>query len=255
MSTLPTERFSNRVADYVRSRPRYPRATIAVLQAGVGLRPDWVIADLGSGTGFSAELFLEHGNTVFGIEPNAAMRNAADALLAGQPRYRGVEGTAEATTLPAGSVDLVVAGQAFHWFDATAARTECLRILRGTPWAVLLWNTRRTDTPFLRAYEELLLSYGTDYDAVRHDRIEPAALACFFGGPFVRRTLENAQQLGLPDLEARLLSSSYVPARGEPGHEPMLGQLRAIFAEHARDGSVRLDYAVDILYGTLCAGS
>jgi SAM-dependent methyltransferase len=123
----PTERFSDRVADYARFRAGYPPGVLEVLRRETGLAPHHVVADLGSGTGLSARLFLEDGNVVLGVEPNAAMRQAAERLLAGWPGFRSVAGTAEATTLDAGSVDLVVAAQAFHWFDPDATRAEVVR--------------------------------------------------------------------------------------------------------------------------------
>jgi SAM-dependent methyltransferase len=252
MTDRATERFSDRVADYVRYRPRYPAAVVDVLRDAVGLAPDWVIADVGSGTGFSAEPFLARGHTVYGIEPNRPMRAAAEELLAEHARFRSVAGSAEATTLPDASVDLAIAGQAFHWFEPAASRCELIRILRGEAPTALLWNTRRTDaTPFLRAYEDLLLRYGTDYAAVRHDQLDPALLAHFFGGPYDRRVLHNEQVLGLEALSGRLRSSSYVPAPGRPGHDDMLRELHAIFSEHARAGAVALVYDLEVYTGRL----
>src|ERR1700744_2758240 len=80
-------RFSNRVADYVRYRPSYPDELIRTLQTEAGLTPQSVVADIGSGTGISAKLFLQLGCTVYGVEPNADMRGAAETLLAGQSRF------------------------------------------------------------------------------------------------------------------------------------------------------------------------
>ena len=153
MPTDPTARFSNRVDDYVRYRPSYPAGVLEILRAEVGLTPASIIADVGSGTGISAELFLRNGNTVYAVEPNDAMRHAAERLLGGYHAFHSVNGRAEATTLPDASIDLSLAAQAFHWFDVPKARAEWQRILRPDGWAVLVWNTRRTDTsPFLRAF-------------------------------------------------------------------------------------------------------
>ena len=125
-----TTRFSNRVDDYVRHRPGYPNELVQTLQFEAGLKPDAVVADIGSGTGISSDLFLRLGCTVHGVEPNSAMRAAAEARFAGQPRFHSRDATAEATSLPDASVDMVVAGQAFHWFDPEAAYLEFKRILR-----------------------------------------------------------------------------------------------------------------------------
>lgn len=245
-------RFSDRVDAYVRHRPRYPTAVWDVLVQEIGLAPSWVVADIGSGTGLSAELFLERGHRVVAVEPNAAMRAAAEARLGANPCFSSVAGSAEATGLPADSVDLVVAAQAFHWFDARAARDHFTYILRAPRPVVLLWNTRRTEgTPFHEAYEALLRDCGTDYEAVRHDRTGSDAVAAFFRGPFVRRSLPNEQVLDREGLEGRLLSSSYTPTPGDPARGRMLERLRGLFERHQRQGRVRLEYETEIYIGSL----
>src|SRR5579884_1615786 len=145
----PTGRFSGRAEDYARSRPRYPDAVLDALRRDIGLSPQTIVADIGSGTGILTEMFLRNGNVVYGVEPNPDMRRAAEQLLAGYHRFHSINGTAEQTTLPAGSIDLVTAAQAFHWFDAAAARREFRRILRPPYIVALLWNDRRKDgSPF-----------------------------------------------------------------------------------------------------------
>jgi SAM-dependent methyltransferase len=246
------QRFSNRVDDYVRYRPRYPAAVTDILAAEAGLRSQSVIADIGSGTGFSAELFLKNGHTVIGIEPNRDMRLAAESLLASYANFRSVDGAAEATTLADGSVDFVLAGQAFHWFDAASARREFIRILRPGGKAILMWNVRRLDTtPFLRAYDELLRRLGADYMKVRVEGMEENEISDFFRGPFTRRTIFNFQDLDFPALRGRLLSSSYVPAAGQPNHEEILAGLSDIFDAHNVNGRVRLEYDTEVYFGTL----
>lgn len=248
----PTRRFSGRLGDYVRYRPRYPREVLGVLREETGLRPDWVVADVASGTGFSAEAFLDHGNPVYAGEPNAAMRAAAEELFGSSDRFHSVAGTAEDTGLEHDSVDLVVAARAFHWFDAPRTREHSATILREPRWVALLWNTRRTDaSDFLADYEELLLAFGTDYESVRHDRIGPAALRAFFGGPYARRTLPHVQVRDWNGLEGRLLSSSYTPGPDHPDRESMLARLRQVFERHQTDGRVRIDYDTEIFAGRL----
>ena len=86
MDQQPTERFGSRVADYVRYRPTYPHAVLALLERACGLGPASVIADVGSGTGILSALLLESGAQVIGVEPNGPMRAAAEQLLGGQQR-------------------------------------------------------------------------------------------------------------------------------------------------------------------------
>jgi SAM-dependent methyltransferase len=240
---IPSERFSNRVADYVSGRPGYPDAAARWLIDTFALAPGASVADVGAGTGISAELFLRHGLAVTAVEPNQAMREAAVARLGSNPRFRAVSGTAEATTLPAASVAAVVAAQAFHWFDRAAFRAECARILAPSGIVALFWNVRRVEgSPFAAAYEALLREFGTDYLTVRHENVTEDELAAFFRGPVSRRVFENVQVLDRAGLRARLLSSSYVPAAGHPRHDAMLAALTLLFDAHQHDGTVDMEY-------------
>jgi SAM-dependent methyltransferase len=246
--TDPTERFSNRVDTYVRARPSYPLEVLDLLAEHCGLAPQAIVADVGAGTGILTRLLLGRGATVFAVEPNAAMRAAAEATLGSEPDFRSIAATAEATTLPDRSIDLlaklarsaITAGQAFHWFDPEPTRREWARILRPGGWAALIWNDRRAaGTHFLEAYEQLLQTYRTDYASVNHRRISESDLQTFFGAaPLQRAAFHYRQTLDLPGLEARLVSSSYTPAPGQPGHAEMLATLAALFAEHQEAGQV-----------------
>jgi SAM-dependent methyltransferase len=249
---VATERFSSRVENYVRYRPHYPRELVEFLQEQCGLTAESVIADIGSGTGFLAELFLKNGNQVFGIEPNKEMREAAERFLGHYRRFASVAATAEATTVPDSGIDFVTAGQAFHWFDRESCRKEFARILRPGGWVVLAWNDRHTDTtPFLIAYEQLLRDFGTDYDQVNHKRIDGAVIRDFFHAVPKVKIFPNYQHFDFPALKGRLLSSSYVPESGQPRYEEMLDALKSLFDMHEQDGIVTFDYDTLIYYGRL----
>jgi SAM-dependent methyltransferase len=249
----PTHRFSDRVEHYVRSRPDYPRAFYDFLHADLALAPPAAIADVGSGTGISARPLLVADHTVYGIEPNAPMRQAAERLLASFPSFRSLDATAESTTLPNASVDLVLAAQAFHWFDRPRARAEFARVLRPGGWLVLVWNERRLDaTPFLRDYEALLYRYGTDYATVRHENVDESALGAFFApATYSKREFPNAQHFDYAGLESRLLSSSYTPSADDPRRAPMLAELRDLFDRHQQGGQVTFEYDTRAYYGRL----
>ena len=246
------ERFSNRVTDYAKYRPGYPREVLSLFETECGLTPLSIIADVGSGTGKLSELFLANGNPVFGIEPNVVMREAAEALLANYPSFRSVDGTAEATTLADSSVDFMTAAQAFHWFDPVAAKVETARILKPGGWAALIWNDRKlTSTPFLEDYEAVLLKYGTDYTEVRHNKAE-RLIAEFFAPEEVKlEVFPNEQVFDLDGLQGRVRSSSYTPPPEHPSFASMMNELEEIFETHKKDSRVVFDYDTKVFYGHL----
>lgn len=246
------ERFTDRVENYVRYRPDYPPGVIDILAQAIGLAPSWTIADIGSGTGLSSQLFLENGNIVYGVEPNLQMRMAGEHYLAGYDGFHSVAGTAEATTLPPASMHAVVAAQSYHWFDAAEARAEARRILRPDGWAVLLWNKRRLGgTPFLEAYEELLTEFAADYQEVRHDKVDADRLAEYFGGDYWRDSVPNQQRLDLSGLSGRLASSSYLPAPGDARYAELIEAAEGVFADFQVGERVVLEYDTEIYWGRL----
>jgi SAM-dependent methyltransferase len=245
-----TSRFSDRVENYARYRPGYPPEALQVLKDECGLTANHTIADIASGTGIWTRLLLENGNRVFGVEPNAEMRQAGERLLGDFAKFTSVAGTAETTTLDDASVDFVTAAQAAHWFDPKNTRREFARILKPGGWLVLLWNERVTDeTAFLRDYEELLLIYGTDYAEVRHERTTDAVNEFFDPAPFHERVFAMYQEFDYAGLEGRLLSSSYAPGPEHPKHAPMLAELRRVFDRHAVVGRVAFDYKTRVYFG------
>ncbi len=249
------ERFSNRVTNYVKYRPGYPKEILEVFRDEMDLKETSVVADIGSGTGISAKVFLENGNAVFGVEPNAAMRAAAEEFLKDFPQFTSVEGTAENTNLPDESVDLVIAAQAFHWFDREKTPVEFRRILRAGGFAALIWNERQLDTnDFLREYEELLKKYGTDYEKVRHDNLEKEIFEKSFQAEFSLKTFLNVQTLDFDGLKGRLLSSSYMPSETDPRFEPMIAELQRLFDKYAESGKIQILYSTNIFYTRLSYG-
>jgi len=246
----PTERFSSRVEHYVRYRPSYPRAAIDLLKTRCGLSAAAVVADIGSGTGILTELLLASGAQVIGVEPNDAMRAAAEARFRARAGFRSVNGTAEATTLPPASIDLLVAGQAFHWFDVDKARREALRLLSSGGFAALLWNERPPEpTAFLTDYEALLLRHAAEYAQIAASRADEASMRRFFGGAMELAVFPNRQSFDLEGLKGRLMSSSYAPEPGHPQHEPMMAGLRELFGRHEHRGQVAFPYRTLVYFG------
>lgn len=245
-------RFSDRVENYVKYRPHYPKEVIEYLKSQNMLGDNSVIADIGSGTGISTELFLSNGNKVYAVEPNKEMREAAEKLLCEDKNFVSVNGTAEETTLPDGSVDIAVAGQAFHWFDIPKTKAEFKRILKSDGYVVLMWNVKQLDSsPFMKAYEDMLLTFGTDYREVKHENLGEDIFKLFFENGCDIKTFDNEQLFDFEGVKGRLLSSSYAPNVSHPDYEPMVNALRKVFDEYNTDGKVRFEYITTVYSGRL----
>jgi SAM-dependent methyltransferase len=256
MSSNPTERFSARVPYYHASRPRYPQAVIEVMTQEMRLTPTSIVADIGAGTGILSEMFLNHGNMVYAVEPNIDMREASKGYYAAYSNFIAVDGRAEATSLADHSVDFVIVGQAFHWFDQPKARVEFVRILKPGGYVVLIWNVRRNEaSPFLGEYNDLVREFDTEKGgSPRVNESTGAEIGAFFAPEkHALHTTENVQVLDFEGLRGRLLSASYAPLPGHPQYETMIERLRGIFDEYQVSQRVEIAYRTEIYWGHLPA--
>ncbi|GAB4213419.1 MAG: class I SAM-dependent methyltransferase [Roseiflexaceae bacterium] len=247
--------YSRIVENYRRYRPRYPQQLVEWLRAECGLAPGHVVADVGAGTGQLAELFLQNGQRVYAVEPNQEMLAAAEQELRAYPAFSGVAAPAEATTLPDASVDFVVVGNAFHWFDHGQVRREFARLLRPDGWVVLLWNLERNNgTPFAAAFEQVWRSYidPAARFATSSERTLPGYLTDFFGAGNLRQaSFDNRQVCDFAALKGLMLSFLKAPQPGDPHHEAMLADLDTLFATYQQNGAVTLEYDTTVVYGRL----
>ena len=254
MDKNSVQRFSNRVENYIKYRPHYPKDLINFLNKEMGFNPEKVVADIGSGPGISSEHFIVNGNKVYAVEPNELMREGAEKIFEGSKNFMSVDGTAEDTTLQDKSIDLIIAGQAFHWFDKKKCRDEFVRILKEVGYVVLMWNLRDRKSSFMEEYENLLIKYGTEYENLYQDDVDSKEIADFFS-PSVNKLekFPNYQLLDYTALEGRLLSSSYIPLAKNPVFDEMIDNLKKIFEKNNIDGKVKMEYETNVYYGRLSA--
>jgi SAM-dependent methyltransferase len=247
----PTKRFSNRVENYLKHRPSYPRDVIDLLKGECGLTSGSVTADVGSGTGLLSELLLKEGCKVFCVEPNAGMRAAAEKFLAKYPNFTSINGTAENTTLSDNSTDVITVGQAFHWFEPRSTREEFLRILKPGGWVALVWNGFQITTDATAAFQNLVVSYSTDYHQAVRELSDQDIENFFRPGRCRREIFQNEQRLDFEGLRGRLLSMSYAPQPDEANYQPLLDGLREVFDQHQQQGKMTISYDTPVYFGQL----
>jgi len=247
-------RFTRTVENYVKYRPSYPFAIVDFLGRACGLTSASVVADVASGTGFLAEIFLKNGNPVIGVEPNADMRKAGQHFLRNYPNFTSLDATAEVTALESHSVDMITVGQAFHWFDEEKARNEFDRVLKPDGWVVLAWNIARNKTLFMVAYEQIWLKYlAPPHTSIEIDAqaIEAGLMKWYAPGIVKFELFDNSQVVDFDGLRGRILSSSYSPAPEHPKYTSMLEELEAIFHAHQVNGKIAIEYECRVCYGQL----
>ncbi|MBL8821161.1 MAG: class I SAM-dependent methyltransferase [Planctomycetia bacterium] len=252
MFTDATTRFSTKAEVYARARPRYPDSVVTFLQQHHVIQPGSIIADIGSGTGLSALPFLHAGYSVIGIEPNDPMHAEGDTFLKTYTNFQSVKGTATATTLPAQSVNVAMAAQAFHWFDLDATRTEMQRILKPPGWFVAMWNHRNHNaSPLHQGYEAILRKYCPEYHKLAELYRSPERSAHFFINGYHDATLPNPQQLNWEYFDARIQSASYIPKPTDANYAPFMNEMKQLFDANAIDGKVQFDLEVWIHWGRI----
>ncbi|MDE1193256.1 MAG: class I SAM-dependent methyltransferase [Arachidicoccus sp.] len=242
-----TTRFSNRVDNYVKYRPDYPKEIISFLQEKYLLASDKTIADIGSGTGISSKLFLDNYYTVTGVEPNKEMRDKSEELLKSYPLFSTKNGTAENTTLPNNSVDAILVGQAFHWFDREKCKPEFERILKPKGLLVLIWNERLTDSEFEKEYDKLIIKHAIDYVSVDHRNIHDTDIHTFCSPNSIEKKIfPNQQIFDFEGLKGRLLSSSYMPTEEQDGFWEMIIDLEILYDKYQSNHRIIISYETKV---------
>jgi ubiquinone/menaquinone biosynthesis C-methylase UbiE len=245
-----TQRFTGRADAYSKYRPTYPTRILGILKEKIAFDSSKIIADLGSGTGILSKLFLEHGNWVFGVEPNEDMRNKAEASLVGFSKFISVNGTAENTTLKDRSIDLISIGQALHWFDPVKSWKEFKRIVNENGWLCVVYNDRKSDSEVMRKYESIVKKYSRNRP--RMERIEGDVLSDFYPAwSFEKYLLSNDQVLDFEGLMGRLSSASYMPQPGDDEFLSVKEELKEMFDKDRVDDKITLFYETNVILGRI----
>jgi len=255
----PTTRFTEKAKYYHANRPGYPKEVLTTIIQITKIKPDpsYIIADIGSGTGKLSELFLDYGSTVIGIEPNEAMREIGEIEMKKYENFVSIDGTAEFTGIKDHSIDFIIAGQSFHWFNLSKTRREFLRILKPHKYAMIVWNNRNKEScHFFRDYETILKDFGTDYQEVTKKRIGKKEFSNFFSTESYKRFLfTNKQQLDYEGIRGRILSTSFVPTEESEVYLAMIQKLKQIFKKHQQNNLIELEYETEMYISKLFTNS
>lgn len=242
--------FSSKVRDYLLSRPDYPASLLSGLRSMGALPAGALIADVGAGTGLLSRALLLEGYRVEAIEPNDEMRAAADLALADFAGYRSRKGSAEQTGLRDQSVDLITAAQAFHWFDVSRAKAECLRVLKTAGRVALIWNDRVLSDPINQALDEVMAHYGGQLRKATSAAEERRHVPLFFGdGATTTLDLPHEQTLTRQGLLALVFSRSYMPAQDSLAGAQAQSDILHTFESLAVAGRVTMRYRTVAIVG------
>ncbi|MGC4015461.1 MAG: class I SAM-dependent methyltransferase [Luteolibacter sp.] len=251
-----TTAFTGKAEDYQSARPSYPADWFSALERLGLLAAGTVVADIGAGTGLLTAGLLDHGAIVTAVEPNDAMRAACDAALGHRSGYRSVAGTAENTSLADGSIDLITAAQAFHWFQIEEARNEFLRILKPTGQVALVWNDRIAKDPLQQQLAEIMEELGGVTRNAVLSQANKAGVPAFFNGPCRMLECPNEQMLTREGLHGLMFSRSYMPRRDSPEGARVIAETNRVFDHFAESGQVRIRYRTITMLGRpVMAGS
>lgn len=233
-------RFEPLAEIYARCRPSYPAELIDWIAATYDVAPPADVLDVGCGTGFATRLFTARGYSVVGVDPSPQMLEQA-RRAGGGARYDIGESTA--TGRPTASADLIVSGQAFHWFDLGPTLDEYRRVLRPGGACAAFWNHRTDETPFVREYEALMCEFVPGH-AERRDTLKElvADIRADRRVTEVRdATFPNAQRLDRESLEGRVFSYSHVH-HGVERKAELRAAVGDLFDRHQQGGIVELCY-------------
>lgn len=242
--------FSPKAADYAASRPDYPPALFATLRDQLALGTASHIADVGAGTGLLTQGLLEFGCAVTAIEPNGDMRAESDRRLAARPHYQSLAGSAESLPHPDGSLDLITAAQAFHWFEVDRARAEFLRALKPGGQVALIWNDRVLDDPLHAALDDIFARFGGAQRGALLAHENRTDVPRFFRDGTLREfSWPHVQRLDESGCASFVFSRSYMPRRDTDAGRETERLARAVHARFAHDGLVDVPYRTVLILG------
>ncbi len=243
------KRFDGKADHYMAARPAYSEDFIDFLYEEMGLDEKSIVADIGCGTGKLTAQLLKRGTFVYGVEPNPGMQDKARKALADYENFCLVDGNDAATGLADDSVDYVVVGQAFHWFDPEKFAGECSRILKSQGKVFLIWNLRDQKYPVNRDWTGIFREFADNFIGFNNGLVpDDPRIQTFFPEGYTYQEFDNTLCFSRELFLKRLLSSSYAPMAGNPRYEAFLARANEIFDRHQEDGRIRVPHVTAVYW-------
>lgn len=232
-----TNRFDGKGEVYAKARPKYASALFDDMKSTLNVGSNAVFADIGSGTGIFTEQLLDHGCTVFAVEPNEDMRRIAEEKLNGREGFHSVDGMDKNTKLPNNSVDFVTVAQAFHWFDIPAFKKECQRILKPGGKVILVYNSRKPDAACTKELAVLLKEFVPAFHGFSNGVNDEVCRGFFDNGCDIFK-YDNSLVYDRQGFIDRCLSSSYSLKEGDERYVEYMDGIHKLFERFAVNGEI-----------------
>ncbi len=230
-------RFDGKGEIYAKARPKYAEGLFEYFKSTLNIAAGSVFADIGSGTGIFTGQLLNCGYKVFAVEPNGDMRRKAEEKLSQNKSFISVIGNDRNTGLPDKSVDFLTAAQSFHWFDETAFKKECSRILKPGGKIIIVYNLRDEGADCIKALIELRGKYSSEFHGFSNGMSGKRCVAFFDGKCKIYRT-DNTQIYDRQGYIDRVLSSSYSLKETDGRYEEYLTDIHKIFDAFSKNGLI-----------------
>jgi ubiquinone/menaquinone biosynthesis C-methylase UbiE len=247
----PSTAYSTKAEKYAKYRWDYAPQAIQTIFDITGISAEAAIADVGAGTGILTRHFVNRVKQVFAIEPNPAMREIAMKVLGHYPSFQAIDGTAEATTLADGSVDLITVAQAIHWFQPELARAEFLRILKPGGWLAILRNYSTGNEIIAAMATVLTAENGVDtaYEAKLPER---KPLSFYYGHEQFRQydfpfTLQESWE----GFAGSWVSAASMPDEDHPLYPQFEQGMREVFDRFSEGGVLAVHGVTELVLGQI----
>jgi ubiquinone/menaquinone biosynthesis C-methylase UbiE len=247
------DRFTTKAERYARYRYGYAVEAIQAIFDITGLNSHAVVADVGAGTGLLAKELVDRVEKIYAVEPNLAMREFAERLLGQHPTFIGVDGRSDATTLPDHSLDLIVAGQAIHWFEPQTTLKEFQRILKPEGWLAAVFHTPMRLQSFRDAINVVCTpENGWDTTPTPRPQYGDSHTDFYFGiGNGMKMHFPQTFQENWDAFIGGMLSDSHSPDDIHPAFPRLVAALREVFDQYSEGGYLQVPGGTDIVIGRL----